>query len=797
MSRCHLHLPIIDSAGNVFPYASITFNDADTKAPIEADVFVQAEGGNPVSFPLFVDPAVVDIWTDEPVRVQIVAEVSDNVRVVLDGVDIMPPAANIMRSPSPVVITGAEAIEATAVLMSAEPGHAIFRVTDPVGTHEHEGDSANSVVLTGEAPADFNPYQSWIGYHAGRNTAPSSAGSSAFGAISELGGASSTVMGIGGIVPQTGTGTQGDQAVLLSSADGDATAGSVVAGPANLTAQGRDMVVLGGYTTPSSGSVTPTGTVSVGAANIVGAAGAVKIGPNHPASSAGPNHVAIGAANAAQNNGLPWAGAQTPIALGANISLAGDPSDQVSATDAFCGIGPLAMGTNGADFSPSLLMLQGNAVTTTALRAVGDVVVNGQRTHSNATTTLGFFGAVGDVRKKITYDPDDYPRPALTSLMQALSKMGLIYTNDVPQVLESGDHPDGTRLEFAETGQALQWKLPAASVDYRPDNDFTVASSGIVLNAAKAPFPSRGVAGIYSAALSDVIAQAQFVYNPTGTNAVWNSEFETDANGWTAWDAGTGVVRDGAFSKFGNYSLKLTPSGTNDYNRAGFSFAATAGTSLNWSCYVRPQQNYKIGIIVEWFTNTWTFISATSSIVNAPALNDWTRLNIGGVAPAGTANVAVTIGHCNNDGIDVPASAVMHVDGAMVSTGSQTLQPYVDSGGYHPHDDATGLMIRCLHEKSTVGGQPAATLKGYLVGRRYVYEVSGNTVTGTVATHSAPVATGQLLQADCNGTSIIIRANGVQISNFTDSTWTTRVKFGYRIAETTKVSDFLVLPFGF
>ena len=78
----------------------------------------------------------------------------------------------------------------------------------------------------------------------------------------------------------------------------------------------------------------------------------------------------------------------------------------------------------------------------------------------------------------------------------------------------------------------------------------------------------------------------------------------------------------------------------------------------------------------------------------------------------------------------VPASATMNVDGAMLQFGVTTPGPYAATDGYHPDDDVTGLMIRSLHEKGTSGGQPIATTKGYLVGRRNVYSVSGNTITG-------------------------------------------------------------------
>lgn len=623
--RCHIHLPITDSAGVVFPYASITLNDSDTGLQIATNAYTQAEGGNPVAFPLFSDPAVIDIWTDDPVRVDVVAEVSDNIRIILQGVDILPPAGNIMRTPAPLKVTNAEQIAETAVLMSSETGQATFRVTDPVGTHEHEGDSNGSTVLTGEPPSDFNPFQTWVGYRAGRNNAASSTGSSAFGAGAELNGSAAVVMGIGGIVPHTSTGVTGDMATYLSSEDGEVTSGSTVAGPGNLTAKGRDMAVLGGLNTVS-GSAVPNGATVIGSGSVISGAGEVKIGPDHPDSDAGPNHVAIGKGNSAQNNNLPWAGPQTPFVVGGtSVTLAGDPSDQASATDWFGGAGPLAMGTNSTDFSPSLGVIQGAAVTQTALRAVGDVVVNGQRTWSNATTTLGFFGKTGTVRPEIVYNDNGVNNDVLNQVLEALSNLGLIYTNDVAQVAESGVHPDGTLLEFAETGQALQWKLTPTSTYYRAQNPFTIASNKVALNSALAPFPSNGIPALYSAGRSDVLVQAKFTYG-----------------------------------------------------------AVTAD------------------------------------------------------------------------------------------------------------NNATGLMVRSLHEKSGA----TVTTKGYLIGRTAVYSVSGNTLT-SVVTHSTPVTSGQLVSAECDGTSVVVRANGTQISTFTDSTWTTRVKFGYRLTGTTRVSDFLVMPYGF
>jgi hypothetical protein len=798
--RCHLHLPITNSSGDVFPYATITLYDADTGTPVTTNVYVQPQDGNPVSFPLFVDPAIVDLWTDDPVRVQIVAEVSDNVRVVLDGIDIMPPADNIFRAPKPLTVDGADQTVSTAVLMASEPGRASFRVADPVGTHQHAGDSAGSVVLTGEAPTDFNPYQTWVGYHAGENAAATSTASSAYGANAELSGSSSTLLGYAGIVPQTFVGTSGDMATVLSSENGDATSGSTVAGPGNLTAMARDMTVLGGMNTASSAA---NGSTLIGPGSTVGSSGVVKVGPNHSAVfGAGSNHTVVGPANSAQSNGLPWAGAQTPFALGGSqVSLAGDPSTQTSADDWFGGVSPLAMGTSSTTWSPSIGLIQGNMYTQTALRAQGDVVVNGQRTYSNATTTLGFFGATGTTRPNVPVDSTAVSNTVVDQLMTALANLGLIYTASVPLVYQGAHQPDATPMEFAETGQALQWKLPSASPDYRSTNPFTIASSKVVLNAANGPYPTRGTPAIYSAGRSDVIVQGQFTYNPTaaaGTNAISNYGFETNTTGWQGWDPGVTISRDTTRAKFGDASLSIGPSATADHSRAATTLTTTPGTSMNFSIWVYPQWNHQILLTIDYFDSAWNYLGSNgaTNTITTPTLNTWTRINVGGVAPSSTANMACTVGYIAPGSL-IPAGHTLNVDGAMLQFGTTIMGNFVDNAGYHPDDRITGLMVRCLHEKSLSGGQTIATTKGYLIGRTDVYSMAGNTITGTVATHSTPVATGQLLQADCNGNSVIVRANGTQISAFTDSTWNTRVKFGYRLAPTTNVSDFLVLPFGF
>jgi hypothetical protein len=628
--RCHLHLPILDSAGTVYPYASIAFNNPDTGLVSEEPIYVQATGGNPISQPLFASPAVIEIWTDNPVRLQIVATVAGNVRVELNGVDVHPEPTTIVHSVSPLRITGADTPLVDSVLQTSLIGEAVFTTSNPVATHEHEGDSVGSVVLTGEEAADFNPYQTWIGYQAGENTAAVSTSSSALGPHGVVQGTLATIAGIGQVTYQPATNAPGDTATVLSSEDGTATFGSTTIGAANLAKQGLNMTLVGSLNGPSSPVSVPDGAVAVGPGNITGAAGSVKIGPNHPTSSAGVNHTSIGSGNVSQNNSLPWAGAQTPVAIGAGTTLAGDPSDALSATDWFGGVGPLAAGINSTTFNPSLISLAGSVATQAMLKVNGDVVTNGHRTYSGTSTTLGFYGGAGVVRPKIGYSAADSPNAQVTALCQALAKIGLIYTTDVPVITESGTHADGTQLEFAETGQALQWKLPSGSSAYRATNPFTVASNKVVLNAANAPFPAKGCPAIYSSGLSDVSVQGRFGYS-----------------------------------------------------------AATSG--------------------------------------------------------------------------------------------------FPDSDLY------TGLMVRSYNALS--GG--LAVVTGYLVGRAAVYLMQDDTISSTVATLSSSPAAGDLLQADCNGTSVTIRVNGTSVASFTDSTLNTKVKHGFRVCGTGAAYGFQTYPFGF
>lgn len=794
MSRAHLHLPITDASGNVYPYASVTFSNPQTGAATTEPIFVQPAGGNPVSLPLFCDPAVIDVWTDNAVRVRITAVVAGNVRVQLEGVDIAPAADLVMQTPGPVRIAGSSGTNSTAVLASLGRQDASFQIADLVGTHEHQGDSAGSVVLTGEDSTDFDPYQTWVGYHAGENSASASAGSSALGPMAELNGTSTVIVGVGEATTQPSTGATADYVTVLSSEDSNATLGTTTIGAANLTRQGQGMTVVGPLNGPSDSFVVPNNAVVLGSGNLVGAAGVVKVGVNHPASTAGPNHTVIGTGNSAQASGLPWAGAQTPVSVGQSVTLSGDTSDNVSADDWFGGVSPLALGVNSTAFNPSLVALQAAVTTQALLVTKGDSVANGAQTYSHTTTPLAFYGGTPTaVRQKISYAGGDVFHQLLQDVLTALANVGLIVSSGVTTLSESGTHPDGTQLEFAETGQALQWRLPATSPTYTATNPFTVASNRVVLApGAVTGYPSRGIPALYTAGHQDASAGGRFVFNATSTNLVTNPDFETDTSGWSVYDGDT-IARDTTRSRYNTASLKITPSGSATGARAAYGFnGVTAGTTYTFSAWVYPSTNRSVHIAMDGYTSGFVFTGAFATRDQVLTPNTWTRISVTGTVPAGTTvNTVMNVGYLSST--NPSSSEFLWVDGAMLTLGS-VLLPFVDATGYAPDDYFTGLMARCYNATSVVSGHTIATPTGYLMGRKAVYSMAGNSVTGTLATLSTIPGTGDLMQVQTSGTAVNFLVNGSNVASITDSTYGARVKYGFRITESTSAYGFSVAP---
>jgi hypothetical protein len=207
--------------------------------------------------------------------------------------------------------------------------------------------------------------------------------------------------------------------------------------------------------------------------------------------------------------------------------------------------------------------------------------------------------------------------------------------------------------------------------------------------------------------------------------------------------------------------------------------------------------NRNVRISIEAADASWNYIGVVNQVEVPAVANTWTRINVTGTTPAGSANIFFVVGYHSADSVTpIPTSDFIWVDAAQV-TATSTMQPYVDETGYHPDDRHTGLMFRSYNAQSVVGGQTQAVVTGYMVGRTAVYSMADNAISATVATLSTPISTGDLLQADCSGTSVTIRRNGSSVATFTDSTLNSRVKHGFRVCESTSAYGLQVFPFGF
>lgn len=797
IGRAHLHLPIQDATGAVYSYAQVQFLQPGTLTPTTEPIYAQGTGGAAITQPLFCDPAVIDVWTNNAVRVDIVATVPGNVRVAIPGIDIRPDADLVANAPGRMTMSGSQNTSTSTILMSLDTQSASFQTVDIASTHQHQGDSAGSVVLTGEQATDFDPYQTWVGYHAGENPASNSTGSTALGPLAELNGTVATILGVGEVTTQTSTGVLGDQAVIVSGEDSNASQGTTTLGSANLLRQGTAMTVVGSLNGPSSPSAVPNGATVVGSGDVVGAAGEVKIGANHPTSTAGPAQVVIGNANIAQKTLLPWAGTEYPVALGQNITLAGDPSTNTSTDDWFGGVGPLAIGRNSTTWTPSLEMLQGNAATQALLRVTGDASVAGNPTWNNTSMTLGFYGSAGTTRPKINYNSTDVAHPLLTALMNDLAGQGLILTNTQPVVLMNGGYAVGSPLEFADTGQALQWSVPATSPTYMATNPFQVTTGGGISLATTAAqtlptMRNRGVPALFGAGMQDQVVFGQFVFNPTGvTNLVSNPDFETNTSGWVNYDGDT-ISQSGTVARFNQKSLRIAPSGVNAWARAGYTVGSvTSGTVYNWSAWICPTSARQVMISADAYNGS-TYNGAVGTTNYTVPANFWTRISTTVTAPSGSPTLIFNAGLASTTG-NPSATEYCYLDGAQLTTGA-ALQPYVDSTGFHPDDQYTGIMAKSYLAKSVSGGNTIATPTGYLMSRTRVYQMSGLNVTSTVLTLPTPLNTGDIACISTSGTAVTFKVNGTTVGSMTDSVLTTRVKCGFRVAESTSCTYFSAYP---
>jgi hypothetical protein len=261
VDRCHLYLPLVDSSGTPYPYAEVTLLDLDTGNPVDEPVYLLPNGGAPQEWPILIDPAVVDFWTDSPMRVTVQALLPGGATFTRSGVDIVPAPAATVRSQEPVHIGPADGLSGQAMLAISPDGSAVWQVLDVLRFHEHPGDAPDSTVLGSPDLTDIYPGQTWIGR---TPTGAQGEDTAVLGSDAHPGGPDAVVLG---------RGTAGPNAVAVGGA-ANATDSSVALGAATNTGQ-PEQVTLG---RAASAAASPAGAVTVGSGVTASASNTVTIG---------------------------------------------------------------------------------------------------------------------------------------------------------------------------------------------------------------------------------------------------------------------------------------------------------------------------------------------------------------------------------------------------------------------------------------------------------------------------------------------------------------------------------------
>lgn len=365
MARAHLFRPVTDEEGNLLYGAQVTVRREDVNAPLDQDIFAGPVSVEPMTNPFVIHGGYIDIWLDEPQRVNFLIESPPRAPISI-FLDVHPPANEVLRTVYPLTITNEPYNGAILVGTSAEEASFQDAPTITPGAappHDHDGSGVNSTALgtaanasgarstaVGDSAAANHPDATAFGFQA----AAGSTRATAVGATAAANGEDSTAIGFGS---QAGT---------------DATAVGLQAAAGG----GRSVAV--GKQAQASGD------------------GAVALG--NGASASGESAVAVGQNAMANNDGA--------VALGA-----GSQATYARAT---------AVG-NGAESTADDQVALGGADSTVVV--LGDTIAEGAVSIAGGSSTLRFFGAAGATRQTITGVVSD---PALAALLSVLHGMGLV-----------------------------------------------------------------------------------------------------------------------------------------------------------------------------------------------------------------------------------------------------------------------------------------------------------------------------------------------------------------------------------
>lgn len=381
MDRCHLYLPLVDPSGTPYQYAEVTLLDQDG-SPIDAPVYLEPTGGAPQTWPVLIDPAVINLWTDTPMRVTVLAALPGGATLTRAGVDITPAPAATLRSEEPLRIASADGLDGSALLAVSPDGSAGWQVMDVLRFHRHDGDAPDSTMVGMPVLSDIYPRQTWIGAGTGAPSASQGADSVALGEGAQVTGDHSVAVG------------RSSAATRAVAAGGDATA--------------RDNSVALGVSTSASGTAGEQVAIGQGATTAAAGLGAVAMGSGAVVPSGW--RVAVSDAVKTHLDGTVIVGRGTP------------PD------------------TTGLTGSPFLTML-GNVVAARYFGARKNAVLAGAGSQLGFYGGAGGLRPMLNTSGVTSATPG---KDALLSLMSALDQLGLIYQTDVSGVIDD-DLADWTK----------------------------------------------------------------------------------------------------------------------------------------------------------------------------------------------------------------------------------------------------------------------------------------------------------------------------------------------------------------
>ncbi|GAA1978794.1 hypothetical protein [Kitasatospora viridis] len=257
MERCHLYLPLVDSTGQLYPYAQVSLLDTLTGQPVSVPVYSDPVGGSPLDLPVLCAPAVVNLWTDLPMRVTVLVTFAQNSTLTLPNVDIPAPPDGLAQTEVPIKVTAPGGVTGSSILASGNAGTATWQAANAFASHQHSGDAPDSVVLGSLDPTDYAPRQVWIGNGAGAGVTDQGIGSVAVGHATAAHGEGGTAIGSAAAAQAlglaVGAGAQaGPSSTVLGASSLSGAASQVLIGR-QLSATAPEAIVIGSGVTATSG----------------------------------------------------------------------------------------------------------------------------------------------------------------------------------------------------------------------------------------------------------------------------------------------------------------------------------------------------------------------------------------------------------------------------------------------------------------------------------------------------------------------------------------------------------------